>query len=71
MDDSDTDDRDYAKGEGVRERGVGEIVRDRDTKDSSVESVLDNDLLKYLLVVIVVFVVMAILFFNAKRKDKD
>ena len=71
MGDSDTDDRAYAKGEDVRERGVGEIVTDRDTKDSSVESILDNDLLKYLLVVIVVFVVMAILFFNAKRKDND
>ena len=71
MGDSDTDDRDYAKDEDVRARGVGEIVTDRDTKDSSVESILDNDLLKYLLVVIVVFVVMAILFFNAKRKDED
>lgn len=62
MDDSDTSDR---------ERGVGEIVTDRDTKDSSIGSIFDNKLLKYLLVVIVVFVVMAILFFNAKRKDDD
>lgn len=71
MDDSDTDNRNYAKGEDVRERGVGEIVTGRDTKDSSIESILDNNLLKYLLVVIVVFVVMAVLFFNAKRKDDD
>ena len=71
MDDSDTSDHDYAKGEGVRERGVGEIVTDRDTKGSSIGSIFDNNLLKYLLVVIVVFVVMAVLFFNAKRRDDD
>ena len=71
MDDSDTSDRDYAKGEGVRERGVGEIVTERDTKGSSIGSIFDNNLLKYLLVVIVVFVVMAVLFFNAKLRDDD
>ena len=69
MGDADDDSRDYARDDSSRGRGVGEVVTN-EKSDSDLEgSFVNKDFLKYLLVIIVVFVVMAILFFNAKRKE--
>lgn len=69
MGDTDYDSRDYSRDDSSRGRGVGEIVTN-EKSDSDLEgSFVNKDFLKYLLVIIVVFVVMAILFFNAKRKE--
>ena len=68
MGDTDDGSRNYARDDSSRGRGVGEIVTNEKSDGGFKGSFVDKDFLKYLLVIIVVFVVMAILFFNAKRK---